>query len=139
MIYTITKLTSQHLDEFNVAEEGCRVAYMSKGSLGYCLMANGVPVVIGGVVNADWRRGEAWMRSTPFMLCHIKSVFRYLRDMIPLMAVEGNFRRIQVVCLIDDSVDRCVRLFEHLGFEREGTMRGLGPNGEDCHMYARLF
>jgi RimJ/RimL family protein N-acetyltransferase len=32
-----------------------------------------------------------------------------------------------------------IALFEHLGFEYEGTLKHFGPNGETCRMYARFF
>ena len=111
------------------------VTYLSAGSVSYCLLENDEPVFAGGVVNMQWKRGEAWILPTPFFRKHIKMCFKYLRDILPVLSIEGNFRRIQATCAINIST----LLFDHLGFKYEGTLANFGPNGEKCHVYARLF
>ncbi len=115
--------------------ESLKQAYLSKGSVAYCLVADGVPVFAGGVVNMQWQRGEAWILPTPFFCKHLRMCYRYVRDLLPVISIEGNFRRIQATCAVTVST----LLFEHLGFSYEGTLKSFGPNGETCHMYAKVF
>ncbi len=110
-------------------------SYFSQGSIAYCLLADGEPVFAGGIVTMHWNRGEAWMLPTPFFKSHTKTCFRYMRNLLRVAVVEGNFRRVQVTCSIMVST----LLFEHLGFGYEGTLKGWGPSGETCYVYARLF
>jgi hypothetical protein len=110
-------------------------SYLSDGSVGYCLVVDGLPVFAGGVVNLQWQRGEAWILPTPFFRKNIRVCYKYLRDLLPVIRVEGGFKRIQATCAVTVSA----LLFEHLGFGYEGTMHHFGPNGETCHMYAKVF
>ena len=141
MEYKITALSSEHLDKLlpqaklGVDATALRLTYFSPGSVSYCLLADGKPVFAGGIVNLMWCRGEAWMLPTPFFREHVRDCFRRIKDIIPLMAKEGSFKRVQSTCAITVSAI----LFKHLGFKYEGTLSRYGPSGEDCFMYARLF
>lgn len=110
-------------------------SYFSTGSSAYCLLADGDPVFAGGVVNLQWRRGEAWIVPNAFFRSHQKTCFRILKNMLPEIAARSHFRRIQAVC----SPDVRGTLFAHLGFTLEGTLQSFGPFGEPCRMYARIF
>ena len=106
-------------------------AYFSEGSVSYCLMIDGVPVAAAGIMNLGWNRGEAWLlHSPPFR----KSLFGLMREMLPRLARINGFRRLQATCFTRSST-----LFEHLGFEREATLKAFGPNGETAEMYSRIF
>lgn len=55
----------------------------------------------------------------------------------------GEFlRRFQELPRIEATIDltfpEAIRWIELLGFQREGTMRKCGPNGEDFAMYSRV-
>jgi len=110
-------------------------AYFSPGSSAYCLLVDGVPVFAGGIVNLEWHRGEAWILPTPFFLAHWKTCFRIMKKMLPQIAVDHGFVRVQAVAANGVPVS----LFEHLGFVYEGKLKCFGPLGEDCRMYARIF
>jgi len=110
-------------------------AYFSPGSAAYCLLNDGEPVFAGGIVNLEWHRGEAWILPTPFFRQHVKTCFRLIREMLPKIAARGGFVRVQAVAA--DGV--CVKLFRHLEFSYEGTLKHFGPLGETCRMYARMF
>jgi len=130
----VVPLTQEHLASWDIPTEVKR-AYMSPGSLAYCLLADGEPVFAGGVVNLHWSRGEAWMLPTEWFHNHVRTCFRFIKQMVPEMAKVGQFKRLQATCSIMISTN----LFRHLGFEYEGTLKQFGPNGETCHMYARIF
>jgi hypothetical protein len=106
-------------------------AYFSKGSVGYCLLIDDAPVAAAGIMNLGWHRGEAWLLHRPPFG---KYLFKLIREMLPRLAQINGFRRLQATCFTGSST-----LFEHLGFEREGTLKAFGPNGETAEMYSRIF
>lgn len=110
-------------------------SYFSQGSAGLCLMADGEPAFAGGIVNLQWRRGEAWILPTPFFRSHVKLCLKSLREHLPRLAEDLGFERVQATCVQGVSA----KLFMHLGFEYEGTMRKFGPNGETCQMFSRIM
>ena len=98
--FKIVPLDSYYLQKMGVTDKQVKLAYLSPGSVSYCLLADGEPVFAGGVVDMKWKRGEAWMLPTQFFRDHVKTCFRYMKDMLPLMALNGNFKRIQATCAI---------------------------------------
>ena len=110
-------------------------AYFSQGSAALCLLSDGEPVFAGGIVNLMWHRGEAWILPTVFFRTHVKTCLKELRDYLPVLARECGFERVQATCVkgISD------KLFAHMGFEYEGTLKRFGPNGETCGMWSRVF
>ena len=135
MYCKVAPLTYEHLDRLGVTNEDVRKAYFSDGSVSCCLLVEGQPVFAGGIVNMQWHRGEAWILPTPWFHTHVKTCLKFMLNTLPRMATAGSFRRVQATCAISVSPS----LFRHLGFYSEGTMNAFGPNGETCHMYARLF
>jgi len=141
MEYTLTALSPEHLDkllsqmQLPVDAFSLRMAYLSAGSVSYCLLNGDEPILAGGIVNLMWHRGEAWLLTTPFFRKHLRECYKYVKSTLPRMAREGKFKRVQATCAVIMSTV----LFDHLGFEYEGTMKCFGPSGETCHMYARLF
>jgi hypothetical protein len=117
-----------------LAQQLCR-AYFSPGSAAYCLLEDGQPVFAGGIVNLEWHRGEAWILPTPFFHRHVKTCIGIVKKMLPQIASEKGFVRVQAVAA--DGVS--IALFEHLGFEYEGTLKHFGPFGETCRICARFF
>lgn len=110
-------------------------AYFSPGSVALCLLADGAPVFSGGILNMEWRRGEAWLLNTPFFRTHVKTCLRIMRTEIPRMARESGFRRVQATCF-QSTKDSLIR---HLGFDFEGNLRSFGPHGENCSVWSRIF
>ena len=129
-------------------------SYFSPGSISYCLVQIGIekridertglsyphyvgtPMFAGGIVNLQWKRGEAWILPCQFLHRHLKTCYKAMKADLPRMAIEGGFRRVQATC-IDGSISAF--LFRHLGFTYEGTLQKFGPNGETCRMYSRIF
>lgn len=113
-------------------EEMTRV-YTSPGSVALTLMVDGEPAACGGIIDLTWHRGEAWLLTSPWI--DVKSAFRYLKKMMPLLAQTGGFRRVQATSF--DLMN--TTLFEHLGFKREGVMDSFGPCGESAILFSRIF
>lgn len=140
MAYEIVPLNSDHLDKLLGNSPSPQLAqlsraYFSPGSVARCLLEDGEPVFAGGIVNMEWHRGVAWILPTPFFRRHVKVCLKGLREHLPRLAREFQFVRVQAECLKGVSA----KLFLHLGFDYEGTMRKFGPNGETCDIYARVF
>ena len=141
MNYEIVDLTDEYLDKMledapqTVLTEQLKRAYFSLGSASRCLLADGVPVFAGGIVNLQWNRGEAWILPTNFFRKHIKVCIRSVRFYLPCLAKTHHFARVQATCVkgIEASIIR------HMGFDYEGTLRKFGPSGETCDMYSRIF
>lgn len=136
----VVDLTSEHLEKIrggvsSELEKESEKSYFSEGSAAYCVLADGVPVIAGGIVSLQWKRGEAWLQATPFFRAHLKTCVRAIRNVLPMMAVDHGFRRVQATCVSGVSVS----LIRHLGFSYEGTMQEFGPQGETCQMWARVF
>lgn len=131
----VVPLTLVHLDSLPLPKGLDRRSYFTAGSAAFCVMSDGIPVMAGGIVNLQWKRGEAWILPTPFFRTHLKTSFRLMKNYIPLLAEGFGFRRVQATCLKDLSSN----LFCHLGFRYEGTLRAFGPDGETCDMWARTF
>lgn len=135
MTSEIVRLTNEHLDKLPLPEGLDRRAYFSKGSAAFCVLVDGEPVFAGGVVNLQWKRGEAWILPTPYFRSHFKSCYFILKSFLPFVADEFGFQRVQATCLTGASAS----LFQHLGFGFEGTMAKFGPAGETCDMWSRIF
>lgn len=135
MILQIVPLTHEHLKQSWSISDVMEQAYFTDGSVSYCMLRDGEPVLAGGIVNLQWLRGEAWLLTTPFYYKHVKTCLKSIRLAIPSMASLGTFKRVQAVCATSSSVT----LFKHLGFHYEGVLNHFGPNGETCFMYARIF
>lgn len=140
MSLEISTLEPEHLTKLmngapaSMAEIMAR-AYFSPGSAAYCLLVDGVPVFAGGIVNLEWHRGEAWILPTQFFREHWKTCFKIMKKMLPQIAAEKGFVRVQAVAV--DGVS--VALFKHMGFEYEAMLKHFGPLGEECKMYTRIF
>lgn len=131
----IVPLNPEHLDHLALPEGLDRRAYFSPGSSGLCLLEEGKPVFAGGIVNLQWRRGEAWILPTPFFHSHLRLCLRALGEHLPRIASSHGLVRVQATCVGMVSG----RLFRALGFEYEGNLRMFGPNGETCQMWSRIF
>ena len=75
------------------------------------------------------------MLPTRFFRDHVKTCLKMMKQWIPVMASEGQFRRVQATCSIISPSE----WFRVLGFLYEGTLAKFGPNGESCMMFARVF
>jgi hypothetical protein len=141
MTYEVVALNPEHLDKLLAGVSPAlaalldRRSYFTSGSSSLCLIVDGEPVFAGGIVNLQWHRGEAWLLPTRFFREHLLTCLRAMRAKLPLLVSVGEFQRVQATCARGVSE----RLFRHLGFDYEGTMRKFGPSGETCSMYARIF
>ncbi len=91
-----------------------------------CKTANGIPVAMGGVVEAWPGVGTAWMVATPDLPQHGLEVTRFARKLI---ADSVHLHRVQAFSAAFHTVSHA--WLEALGFERGPLMRKMGKGGED--------
>lgn len=93
-------------------------------------------LAVGGVVQ-NWRgRGMAWLLPGRRMTAaHWRAAIRRCRARLRELQA-GGYWRIEATALA--SAPRRVAFLERLGFEREGLLRGYGPDGADHQLYARV-
>ena len=132
---TVEWLTEEHLHYMPLPKGLDTRAYFTPGSAGFAVKEFELPVFAGGIVNLQWRRGEAWILPTPWFRTNLKTSFSLMKKYIPHIAFEYGFRRVQASCVAKTSTI----LFYHLGFQFEGALAGYGPNGETCDMWSRIF
>ena len=110
-------------------------AYLSPGSVAYCVIDKGLVIGAGGIINLQWRRGEAWILHTNLFYKYLKTCMKILKKGIPELAKQYGFRRVQATSFINNE-----KLFESLGFELESpSMKYYGPSGETARLYVRFF
>jgi hypothetical protein len=109
-------------------------AYFLPGSAAYCVLIYGVSVFAAGIINLQWHRGEAWVLHSSLFYKYRLTCFRTLKSMLPQIAKQHEFRRVQATSFFGNGT-----LLRHLGFEKEANLRCYGPEGEDAALYVRIF
>lgn len=143
-IFICQKLPEDERRQYEALSDGVpydseRHAIQLAASLGprwALVKGDGQPLAIGGfsyirpLVWQDWLIGtpEAWRD-------HWRSISKHCRRMMDRM-LETEAHRIQCVSLADRTAAH--HWYRVLGYEREGTLRAYGANGEDAVMFARI-
>jgi hypothetical protein len=120
---------------FPLPEDVLVTAYSSPGSVGRTMMLGDCPIACGGIMRMAWNIGEAWVLTSPPSYLYRKTMMSFLMKSFPELAEWGSFRRVQATCF--DLTKG--KLFELLGFQKEGILRCYGPLGEDALLFSRLF
>jgi hypothetical protein len=107
------------------------------GGPAYTLMIDGQIVCCAGVVLMEWNRGEAWTLVSSLFYKYPKTSFKAIKVKLDEIAREKNLRRVQSV--ISSNSEWGERWMEHLGFQKEGTLRAYGPSGGDFVMFSRIY
>lgn len=102
----------------------------------YSLVINGEVIGCAGVVMLGKGRGEAWTLLSSFFYRYKKTAYRAICEGLRKIIEEKELWRVQA--LVRPDFETGEHFIKHLGFEREGLLRGYGPNGEDLIMFARL-
>jgi hypothetical protein len=148
MKHEIVPLQECHLKEILSRNESCGIhvppgltvaslleAYMSPGSIATCFLLDGKPAAIGGVINLQWHRGEAWLLVAQDMRKHFRAILRTSGELLQAYAELLKLHRLQAVSYWNESR----KLLTLFGFNPEGTLKRYGPQGEPAVMYARFF
>jgi len=98
---------------------------------------NGHLVGCGGIIPIWDGVAECWLVGGWRLGTHRLSAVRALTATLARQVKEQQLRRLQAVVRAD--WDEAVRFVEFLRFEREGLLRGYGPDGSDHYVYARII
>ena len=98
---------------------------------------NGHLVGSGGIIPLWDGVAECWLIGGWRLGSHKVSAVRALTATLARQVKEQQLRRLQAVVRAD--WDEAVRFVEFLRFEREGLLRGYGPDGSDHYIYARII
>ena len=98
---------------------------------------NGHLVGWGGIIPIWDGVAECWLVGGWRLGTHRLSAVRALTATLARQVKEQQLRRLQAVVRAD--WDEAVRFVEFLRFQREGLLRGYGPDGSDHYVYARII
>lgn len=89
-------------------------------------------IACAGIVQVHEQRGIAWAMFSDRALRQFKLIHRVARAVLE----RSQWRRIEMT--VDVRHDAAIQWAERLGFEREGVMRAVTPDGRDCFLYAKV-
>ncbi|KAG1253392.1 hypothetical protein G6F68_011358 [Rhizopus microsporus] len=89
-------------------------------------------IACAGIVQAHEQRGMAWAMFSERALRQFKLIHRVVRAVLN----GAKWRRIEMT--VDANHAAAIAWAERLGFEREGLMRAVTPDGRDCFLYAKV-
>lgn len=122
------------------AMEGRSISRGGKGieaiDVAYTLCAGETVLAIGGLRRLGGEAGWFWLDMSTEARSQILSVYRVVRDWVDLMLTQHGIRC--AMCAVEFDFAEGLRLVEHLGFERQGTLPGFF--GEKCGLlYVRTL
>ena len=125
-------------EEIDAAQQERELAYISQLRLqnpAFTLWRHdGEPIGAAGVIIFAPGVGEAWLRGSTRLPAHGISVALTVRRRFVKLARLYQLRRIQAIVQENNDVARAFN--DWLGMKYEGTLRKLGPKGEDMLMMA---
>lgn len=98
------------------------------------LMCENKPIVAGGYCPGPEGVGGVWFVPTTSIYEHKLSVYKWCHRWIDWCFIHYNLRRLET--LVEAKKPVYQRFCERFGFEHEGTLRALGPNGSDYMIYS---
>lgn len=103
----------------------------------FTLKSNGKPIAVLGCTPCVGKTWELWA-VMGVEINHSKIEFsKICRRLLESSAEVFGVKRFQSLCM--DKFKDGERWFKFLGFQKEGTLRQFGEDGQDYHLYARLF
>jgi hypothetical protein len=109
--------------------------YQKKGTA-WAIVADGVPIAIGGVCLLRAYVGEIWLVPTPLIEKYPVAFSKITRMVIDDAWGGFSLHRLQAMVRADDP--RALKFTEQfLGFADEGLMRKYGSDGADYRRFAR--
>ncbi len=106
------------------------------GGPAFTLVIDGELVGCGGVVLMPWQCGEAWTLFSTLFFKHYRTAYKVIKENLERVIKERKLKRVQ--SLVNPEHEGACRFIEHLGFQCEGLLRKVGPNGEDLLIFSRV-
>ena len=83
----------------------------------YTLEHEGIPLGIGGFKLMNYDTAWCWVDLTDASGCHIRSVYRVVKEWIDEFMEEKHLTRLQAT--VECDFEEAIRMVQHLGFKKE--------------------
>jgi len=138
----IVALTPEHLLRVPLqAAQGWAGAFMTpqladeivaSAALGASAVENGRVIACAGLMQLHQERAQAWAMFSAQALARFKTLHRVIQATLNA----ARWRRVEMY--VDCQHDKAQAWARRLGFECEGRLRSVTPDGRDCYLYARI-
>jgi RimJ/RimL family protein N-acetyltransferase len=102
----------------------------------YTLEHENEPLGVGGFRLINHTTAWCWVDLSEGAHKHIIATYRVIKEWIDTFAEAHKLRRLQAY--VEEDFPEAIRMVEHLGFERESTMKNFIED-KSCYMYARIL
>jgi len=100
--------------------------------VGATAVQGGCVIACAGLIELHPGRAQAWAMFACQALAHFKTIHRVVGAVLSA----SRWRRIEMY--VDCQHEAACRWAARLGFDREGRLRAVTPDGRDCYLYARM-
>ncbi len=109
----------------------------TEGTPAFTVLVKGKPVLSFGIYPIWEGLAEGWMIPSNLINRNAVATVKGARNIFYHAGTAMGLRRLQFL-VRSTNLPAC-RFAEVLYFEREATLRSYGPEGDDYHVYARLY
>lgn len=117
------------------ASRGCFDKIPERYDYSYTLEHEGQVLGMGGIILINPTTAWAWVDIMDIGIKKFRSGYRILREWLDELRALHQIQRLQVY--VETDFPEAIRMAEHLGFERESTMKNF-VGDKDAYMYVRL-
>jgi len=100
--------------------------------VGAAALRDGSVIACAGLVELHGERAQAWAMFADEALAHFKTIHR----VVGAVLAASPWRRVEMY--VDCQHEAACRWAARLGFDREGRLHAVTPDGRDCYLYARI-
>ena len=105
--------------------------------LAFTLLDNNVPICSGGIIPTWLGNAQGWVISSKRIFRNKVKASRLIKERTDLLCANNKIWRLQTAVKADFKIG--IRFAEFLGFNKEGLMRGYGPDKTDYYLMARIY
>ena len=146
--YRIVPYKTQHGDEmiefglndklmdYDATFKESRIDYAMAG-LSFTLLDNNVPICSGGIIPTWLGNAQGWVISSKRIFKNKIKAARLIKERTDLLCANNKIWRLQTA--VKANFNTGIRFAEFLGFNKEGLMRGYGPDKTDYYLMARIY
>ena len=105
--------------------------------LAFTLLDNNVPICSGGIIPTWLGNAQGWVISSKRIFKNKIKAARLIKERTDLLCANNQIWRLQTA--VKANFNTGIRFAEFLGFNKEGLMRGYGPDKTDYYLMARIY
>ena len=105
--------------------------------LSFTLLDNNVPICSGGIIPTWLGNAQGWVISSKRIFKNKIKAARLIKERTDLICANNKIWRLQTA--VKANFNTGIRFAEFLGFNKEGLMRGYGPDKTDYYLMARIY